>query len=156
MGGLLAALDQGRANVRDLDDPAALRGHADALLMVRHSRFSGFGFYAASPNAERLIGAAMMLDPTVCADGSGHTLIVGVNIASGTQIARAATRLRESGNEGVLVGVVLNALIEDWQREQASWTVPEVDVLLVLDGDERSVLGELAQRGECGVGLAFH
>lgn len=155
MTGLLSAMSDGRANVQELDGAVSLRRHVDDLLMFRQTRFAGCGLYAATPHAERLIGAAMILDPTIRADGIGDTVIVGVNIASGTQIARAATRLRDSGNHGVLIGVVLNALIDDWHFDQDNWTVAEVDELLILGSCEVSGLGELAQRGECGVSLTL-
>lgn len=155
MTGLLSAINNGHANVQKLDGAVSLRHHVNDLLKLRRTRFAGCGFYAATPHAERLIGAAMILDPTIRADGAGDTLIVGVNIASGTQIARAATRLRDSGNRGVLVGIVLNALIDDWHFDQANWTVAEVDELVIVGCCEASSLGELTQRGECGVSLTL-
>lgn len=156
MVGLLDAITSGNSNVRELDDPSLLRRHVDELMTVRREHFEGFSMCAATAPAERVIGAAMMLDPTVRADGVGDTVIVGVNIASGTQIARAATRLREAGNDGVLIGIVLNALIPEWRLGAAEWTVPEVDALFVLDGPAGlSGFGELAQRCERGVGLAL-
>jgi hypothetical protein len=155
MTGLLTAINNGRANVKELDDPTALRRRVADLTMIRQTRFAGHGLYAATPHAERLIGAAMMLDRTIRADGVGDTVIVGVNIASGTQIARAATRLRESGNRGVLVGVVFNALIQKWHYDVDAWRVSEVDELLIVDSPNASVLGELAQRGEYSVSLAL-
>lgn len=155
MTGLLSAMSNGRANIKKLDGAVALRHHVEDLLKLRQTRFADCGFYAATPHAERLIGAAMIVDPTIRADGAGDTVILGVNIASGTQIARAATRLRDSGNQGVLVGVVLNALIDDWHFDQDNWTVAEVNELLILGYCESSGLGELAQRGECGVSLTL-
>jgi len=155
MTGLLGAVNGGRTNFEKLSDPISLRQRVNELLTIRCARFDGYGFYAATSHAERLIGAAMVLDPSIRADGIGDTVIVGVNIASGTQIARAATRLRESGNDGLLVGVVLNALTDEWHLDPEQWTIPEVDVLLVLKDGELSKSGELAQRGHRGVSLAF-
>jgi hypothetical protein len=156
MVGLLDAINSGNVNVRELDDPSRLRRHVDELMMVRREHFDGFSMCAATAPAERIVGAAMMLDPTVRADGVGDTVIVGVNIASGTQIARTATRLREAGNDGVLIGIVLNALIPEWRRCTGEWSIPEVDALFVLDGPgSLSGFGELTQRCKRGVDLAL-
>ncbi|KKC00890.1 hypothetical protein [Mycolicibacter arupensis] len=155
MNGLLNALNGGRAAVEELDDPLTLRRHVDDLMAIRRAYFDGYGLYAATPHAERLIGAAMIIDPTIRADGIGDTVIVGVNIASGTQIARAATRLRDSGTGGILVGVVLNALMQGWHFNTDVWTVPEVEDLVILRGPDVSGLRKLAKCGERGVRLAL-
>lgn len=74
--------------------------------------YDGFGLVAASPQAERVIGAAMMLAPTLHGDSTGPSVIFDVNFASGTLLARAAQRLRNNGNQSRLIGLVLNPLIE--------------------------------------------
>ena len=63
--------------------------------------------------------------------GHGSTVVLDVNIASGTLLARAARRLRDRGNEHVLVGVALYSLTSD-PRE---WDLPEVSQVVIAGGD---------------------
>ncbi len=68
-----------------------------------------------------------MLAPEIHGDGSGPSIVFDVNYASGTLLARAARRLRDRGNDSLLVGIVLNALTAS-EREI---TVAELDHIRV-------------------------
>lgn len=108
---LVTIMNRGSAVVRENDAADNLRRCAESLVRAA-SEYVGFGVVAASPQAERVLGAAMMLAPTLHGDDSGPAIIFDVNYASGTLLARAARRLRDRGNESQLVGIVLNPLIE--------------------------------------------
>jgi hypothetical protein len=110
---ILDVLGDGARRVNELNDSVALRLAALSFLDV-YSDFSGWSVYPASPQAERVLGAAMMLDPELRAQGAGPTVVMDVNIASGTLISNAASRIRESGNEAQLVGVALHSLVSGW------------------------------------------
>lgn len=107
---LTAILLRGSAVVRDNDAADQLR-HCAELLIRATAGYDGFGFVPASPHAERVLGAAMMLAPTIHGTSSGPSIVFDVNFASGTLLARTARRLRDSGNDSRLIGLVLNPLI---------------------------------------------
>lgn len=107
---LMSILTRGSAAVQENDSADDLRRCAQALVRAA-SAYEGFGVVAASPQAERVLGAAMMLDPAMRAGGGGPSIVFDLNYASGTMLARAARRLRDCGNESPLVGVVLNPLV---------------------------------------------
>jgi hypothetical protein len=104
-------MNRGSAVVRENDAADHLRRWAETLVRAA-SAYEGFGVVAASPQAERVLGAAMMLAPTMHGDSSGPTIVFDVNYASGTMLARAARRVRDRGNQSLLVGVVLNPLVD--------------------------------------------
>jgi hypothetical protein len=104
-------MNRGSAVVRENDAADHLRRWAEALVRAA-SAHEGFGVVAASPQAERVLGAAMMLAPTMHGDSSGPSIVFDVNYASGTMLARAARLLRDRGNQSPLVGVVLNPLVD--------------------------------------------
>jgi hypothetical protein len=107
---ILELIDRGTANVALHDQSRRLRASAEAFLTVYDS-YPGYSVVAASPQAERVLGAVMMLRPEVNATGHGRALIFDVNVASGTLIARLARRLRDTGNTNSLVGVALHSLV---------------------------------------------
>lgn len=109
---LVSIMQRGSAVVRENDAADHLRRWAEALVRAA-SEYEGFGVVAASPQAERVLGAAMMLAPTMHGDGSGPSIVFDLNYASGTMLARAARRLRDRGNESLLVGIVLNSLVDE-------------------------------------------
>ncbi|MCQ4118718.1 hypothetical protein [Rhodococcus tibetensis] len=147
---ILDIVNRGSKSVENLDDSLRLRSAAYDLLRV-YEHFGGFSVYAASPQAERVLGAAMMIEPAVCAGGSGDTVIVDVNIASGTLMARAARRLRDNGNAGRLVGIALHSLVGDYER----WHVPELSELVVVDphGEPCSIGRQATQGSDHRIGL---
>lgn len=106
---LLSMMSRGSSIIRENDAADHLRRCAEALVRAA-SAYEGFGIVAASPQAERVLGAAMMLAPTLHGDSSGPSIVFDVNYASGTLLARAARRLRDGGNDSHLVGIVLNPL----------------------------------------------
>jgi hypothetical protein len=114
---MLELLNKGAQTVASLDDAACLQKAAEQFLGA-YAMFEGYGVVAASSIAERVLGAAMMLRPELSGSGTGCTVIFDVNIASGTQLARAARRLRESGNADRLVGVALHSLV-NWESGAA-------------------------------------
>ena len=89
--------------------------------------WNAFTVEAASPAAERVLGAAMMLDPTIRGGRSARTVILDVNIASGTLVANAARRVRESVQPEWLIAVVINTLADADMR----WSVEGIDSLFV-------------------------
>lgn len=96
----------------ELAEPAVLRAYAESLLSyARDRRLTSL--LAATPTAERLIGAALVLDGdytcAVAREGSAPALVVDINLASGTSLARAAERARRLGATRV-DGVVLHWL----------------------------------------------
>lgn len=107
---LTAILVHGAAAVRHNDSADQLRGCAEALVRAS-AEYDGFGVVPASPQAERVLGAAMMLAPTMHGTSSGPSIVFDVNFASGTLLARTARKLRDSGNDSRLIGLVLNPLI---------------------------------------------
>jgi hypothetical protein len=124
---ILDVLRHGAANTSAQADSTTLRACAEIFLDA-YRPFIGYDVVAASPTAERVLGAAMMLRPTLKAIGAGPTVILDINIASGTLVARAARRLRDNGNSSTLVAVVLNALVET-----SRWDVPEIEQVVVAD-----------------------
>ena len=143
---ILEVLERGTRRVEELDDVDLLRGAARMFLSA-YSEYDGYGVVAASPQAERVLGAAMMLNPRLSGRDTGRTVILDVNIASGTLMARAARRLRDSGNNDQLVGVVLHSLVESYE----GWHVPELGELVVVSSKSASsALRERAERrGNC-------
>jgi hypothetical protein len=108
---LISIMNRGSAVVRENNAADQLRRSAEALVSAA-SAYEGFGVVPASPQAERVLGAAMMLAPTMHGNSDGPSIVFDVNFASGTLLARAARRLRDHGNQSPLVGVVLNLLVD--------------------------------------------
>ncbi|MFC7593694.1 hypothetical protein ACFQU3_00100 [Terrabacter sp. GCM10028922] len=148
---ILELIQRGEQNVASHDYSNCLREAAERFLGA-YAPFEGFSVVAASPQAERVLGAAMMLKPDLCAGGQGRTVVLDVNIASGTLLARAARRLRDRGNEQVLVAVALYTLASDAHE----WEVPDVSQVVIAGNDEsqQSALWECAETGDHCVVLA--
>jgi hypothetical protein len=125
---ILDLIDQGVRRVAANDDAARLRRSAEHFMRA-YGEYAGYSVVAASPHAERVLGAAMMLQPDLQAGGAGDTVILDVNVASGTLIARAARRLRDAGNRGQLVAVALHSLVDDMDQ----LTIADVARLVVAD-----------------------
>lgn len=148
---ILELVQRGEQSVGGHNYSDCLRGAAERFLGA-YAPFEGFSVVAASPQAERVLGAAMMLRPDLCADGRGSTVVLDVNIASGTLLARAARRLRDQGNKHVLVGVALYSLTSDAHE----WVVPEVSQIVIAGGNKSqgSTRWERAEAGDHCVVLA--
>lgn len=138
---LVGIMNSGSAIVRENDEAQCLRQCAEALVNAV-STYKGFGVVAASPHAERVLGAAMMLNPTMHGHSSGPSIVFDVNYASGTMLARAAVRLRNRGNQSPLIGIVLNPLVDT----EKSIRVTEFDYVHV-----EPMRPQLRQQSECGV-----
>jgi hypothetical protein len=123
---LVDLLNRGAETVASLDDATCLQKAAEQFLGA-YATFNPCGVVAASAIAERVLGAAMMLNPEVGVGGQGRTVIFDVNVASGTQLARAARRLRDLGNSDQLVGIALYALV-DWRIGTAFGELTEIVV----------------------------
>ncbi len=117
MGRLLDMLAAGERNVNELSDPQHLREAAEQVA-ASASAHGAIHLVAASPAAERVVGAALLMSPRLRAlmydqgdlDISGEAvLVVDVNLASGTSLAHAARRARRAGAVQVQ-GAVLHAL----------------------------------------------
>jgi hypothetical protein len=117
-GDLLSMLVEGEQNVDVLADGHALGSLAHAVL--RQAQEGGAHvLVAASPSAERLVGAALMLAP----DGlrglrfeepvskDDVVLVIDVNLASGTAMATTARQVRRQGAQRVL-GAVMHFLAD--------------------------------------------
>lgn len=127
---LIDLLHSGEENVRAHDQASRLRESARAFLMCV-SGWEHFTVEAASPAAERVLGAAMMIDPRLQGGRSRRTVILDVNIASGTLVANAASRIRDVVEPEWLLAVVINSLTDIDLR----WDIDGVDALLVCDGE---------------------
>lgn len=138
---LVGIINRGSAVVLENNAANHLRRCAEALVSAV-SAYEGFGVVAASPQAERVLGAAMMLAPTMHGYSDGPSIVFDVNYASGTLLARAARRLRDRGNEAQLIGVVLNPLID----ANTDIHITELDCVHV---EWRRAL--LRQEDQCGV-----
>ncbi len=138
---LVSIMNRASAVVRENNAADHLRRSAEALVSAA-SAYEGFGVVAASPQAERVLGAAMMLAPAMHGDSSGPSIVFDVNFASGTLLARAARRLRDRGNQSPLVGIVLNPLFDAGTEIH----VAELDCVHV-----EPMRGPLRQEDQCGV-----
>jgi hypothetical protein len=96
------------ANYAELDSRAGLE-HAAKALIAACGDLRGWQLMAASARAERVVGAAVMIDADASTAASSRVLVVDVNTASGTLLARASERARRAGAVEV-VGVALHAL----------------------------------------------
>jgi hypothetical protein len=141
MTDLLELLNAGERNISRLTDPTELRGAAARVLEFARSR-GVTSLHAASPAAERVVGAALVSAP----DGmdvllstqqltAPVALVVDVNLASGTAVAHAARRVRRAGVDHVLAAV-LHQLTPSTPGPQDCY----VDELVVLD-DHRGLTG---------------
>jgi hypothetical protein len=148
---ILEVMTHGSQNVETLGRASNLRETAEKLLRVLDD-FPGYGVVAASPAAERVIGAAMMLRNSVHSDRSGSLIIFDINIASGTLMARAARRLRDAGNRSQLLGVALHAIV----HQEAGWRISGLDDLLLVEPmlESRSLIGQLTKCGDGSIMLA--
>jgi hypothetical protein len=148
---ILEVLTRGSQNVESLDRACNVREAAQKLLTVLDD-FPDYGVVPASPAADRVIGAAMMLRNSVHSNRNGSLIIFDINIASGTLMARAARRLRDAGNQNELVGVALHAITP----QEAGWRISGLDDLLLVEPvlESRSVMGKLTECGDSSIMLA--
>lgn len=123
---LVELMRAGDSNVRAHDSSHDLADSARTFLECV-AGWDEFTVEAASPAAERVLGAAMMLDPAIRGGRSIRTVVLDVNIASGTLVASAARRVRESVQTEWLIAVVINNLTDADMR----WTIEGVDSLFV-------------------------
>lgn len=138
---LVGIINRGSEVVLENNAANHLRRCAEALVSAA-SAYEGFGVVAASPQAERVLGAAMMLAPKMHGYSDGPSIVFDINYASGTLLARAARRLRDRGNASPLIGIVLNPLID----ANTEIVVTELDCVHV---ESRRAL--LRQKDQCGV-----
>jgi hypothetical protein len=148
---LIELLNEASETAASLDDADCLHKAAEEFLGA-YAMFDGYEVIAASALAERVLGAAMMLRPGLSSAGRGRTVIFDVNIASGTQMARAAKRLRRSGNSEQLVGIALRSLV--CCNAEAS-PIDELSDLIVAHSSEQSSTAERCDRSHGRVGLAL-
>jgi len=102
------AFAQAGANYAELDTRAGLE-HAAKALLAACGDIRGWQLMAASSRAERVVGAALMIDHDASTTASLRVLVVDVNTSSGTLLARASERARRAGAIEV-VGVALHTL----------------------------------------------
>lgn len=129
-------LQESTQNVDRLADPQNLRSAAERISQVAVEQGATY-LLAASPEAERLVGAALLCSPNLRAvvqkllvgQENDAVMIVDVNLASGTSIARAARRARRSGAVQV-VGTVLHMADGAVGASEC-----QVDRLTVIGGD---------------------
>ncbi|WBC01126.1 hypothetical protein [Micromonospora sp. WMMA1976] len=117
MSSLLDLVASSERYVNELSDGQKLRAAATRIVSVATSS-GATHLLAASPAAERLVGAALLVSPGLRAlmyaqadmDVIGQqVLVVDVNLASGTGIANAARRARQAGARRV-AAAALHAL----------------------------------------------
>lgn len=123
---LVELMRAGDMNVRAHDSSHSLADSARTFLECV-AGWDEFTVEPASPAAERVLGAAMMLDPTIQGGRSPRTVVLDVNIASGTLVANAARRVRETVQPEWLIAVVINTLTDADMR----WRIEGVDSLFV-------------------------
>jgi hypothetical protein len=123
---MLELIQRGNDHVVVNDDHQSLKAAA-ATLLDSFDEWSAFTVVAASPAGERLLGAAMMLYPTLRGGRSARTVIVDINVASGTLIANAARRLREETVVEQVVAIALHSLVAHDFR----WSIEGVDSVLI-------------------------
>ena len=148
---LLELMTKGAETAASLDDAVCLQKAAEEFLGA-YATFSGYDVVAASAIAERVLGAAMILRPELSSAGTGRTVIFDVNVASGTQMARTAQRLRQSGNSDELVGIALHSLA---CCDQGSAWIEELAQLIVAHTLDDASSVERCDRSHHGVGLAL-
>lgn len=140
---LVELMRRGDSNVHAHDSSTDLATSA-RLFIDCVAEWDDFTVEAASPAAERLLGAAMMLAPSLRGGRSARTVVLDVNIASGTLVANAARRVRETVKPEWLIAVVVNALTDTDLR----WSIEGVDSLFVCS---ESGVRQSDQRREHGV-----
>lgn len=138
---LVELMRNGDSNVRAHDSSSGLALSA-RLFLDCVAGWDEFTVEAASPHAERVLGAAMMLDPNIRGGCSTRTVVLDVNIASGTLVANAARRVRSAVRPEWLIAVVINTLTDVDMR----WNIEGIDSLFVCratsDISERSQGGD--------------
>lgn len=134
---------RGDRNVRAHDASTDLAVSA-RLFLDCVAGWDTFTVEAASPAAERVLGAAMMLNPKLRGGRSTRTVILDVNVASGTLVANAARRVRETVETEWLIAVVINSLTAVDMR----WNIDGVDSLFVCN--QSSTGSERGQRAYDG------
>lgn len=141
MDSLLETVAAGMRNVGRLSDPSHLQEAAERIVDLALNRGSTY-LLPASPAAQRLVTAALLLSPELRAatvtpaaeaDISGEAvLVVDVNLASGTTLAQAAQRARFSGATSV-DGAVLHALMTVVGPHECG-----LDRLEILEAEQRN------------------
>ena len=147
----LDLLNHGTGIVEKLDQATSLRASAEAFLGA-YRQFQGYTVMPASPQAERVLGAAMMLQPDLLAGNSGRAVVVfDVTVASGTLMARVARRVRDAGNLERLVGIALRCMTE----AHTSWIPEELSELIVIGCDvvPRSTCWQATESSDHGLVL---
>jgi len=129
---LSEVIERGSRAVAEHDSYGALKKSAE-LVLEAMSSYPDYGVIAASPAAERVLGAVMMLSPDVTVGSARGVVIFDVNLASGTVLARATDRLLRSGHEGTIVAVAIHTL-----TEQRPGSIEGADQLLILDSSGSS------------------
>lgn len=133
-GDLLGVLAAGERNVDILADGRVLSSLANAVVAQAQEHGAAV-LVAASPPAERLVGAALMLAPDTVRGLRGSeavpadqvVLVIDVNLASGTAMATTARRVRGQG-----AGQVLGAVFHFLAREVPTASDCGLDALFSL------------------------
>lgn len=145
---LVELMRVGDANVRLHDEPEDLAASAYSFLSCV-AGWKRFTVEPASPAAERVLGAAMMLDPSLRGGRSPRTVVLDVNIASGTLVANAARRVRETVQSEWLIAVVINSLTDVDMR----WNIDGVDTVFVCNPSSGDGLSQGGQRSDHSIGV---
>lgn len=148
---ILDLLDRGSENADKLAEYAGLKEAVDAFLEV-YEGLGGYSVVAASQIAERVLGGAMLMRPDIQVGAAQQTVILDVNFASGTSLAKAASNLRRSASPDEVIGVALYSLVEAPHHCNVSGLTK-----LIIAGEptsEGSLDWESADCGEYGVRLA--
>ncbi|GAA3850287.1 hypothetical protein GCM10023084_00680 [Streptomyces lacrimifluminis] len=110
MSDLLAAVGTAQTNIDRLAQPDQLRAAVEQVTEVAHA-FGAQTVIAASPVAERLVSAVLLASGglmRLIGDGStgSKVLIIDVNLASGTSVAKAARTARHAGADHIRAAVL--------------------------------------------------
>lgn len=140
MSDLLAAVGTAQTNIDRLAQPDELRTAVEQVTRVAHT-FGAQTVLAASPVAERLVSAVLLASDDLVGrmnDGcaGSKVLIIDVNLASGTSVAKAARTARHAGAEHIRAAVLHQ--VTDVAAAAADCGVDELVVL----NEARAVFGQ--------------
>lgn len=131
MTDLLAAVGRAQSNIDRLAVPEEFRSAVE-LVMEFARQCGAHSLLAASPVAERLVGALMVESDWFAmmpAQAEADVLIIDVNLASGTAVANAARVARHAGARQVHAAVLFQLT-----EEAAGAADCGVDDLAILCG----------------------
>lgn len=149
MSDLLAAVGMAQTNIDRLARPDELRAAVEQVTKVAHA-FGAQTVLAASPVAERLVSAVILASDDLMGlmddRGTGSkVLIIDVNLASGTSVAKAARTARHAGADQIQAAVLHQ--VTDVAAVAADCGVDELVVLNKARADSWQAGGRTTDSG---------